>query len=103
VAQPNPNAIFVQIFSSAAIASRLLADGLVGVDPLQDIQKLISLNDPVLKRLGYCISIAGPKYATAMAKPLGYYACIAIHNGAIDDKWDGGSADNPYGTPDVAA
>ena len=113
MAQPNPNAFLVELLSSGQIAARLIHAGLPalsGFNPLADIEtigKTISdlktSDDPVLKRLGFAIAIAGSKYGTALAKPFGYYATIALHNAAIDDHWDGGSQDDPYGAPNTPA
>lgn len=100
--QPNPGAFFVQLQSDAIIASHIAA---IGLNPnvFGDIEKLINLDDAILKRLGYTIQKAGPAYATQAGKSVGWYATIAIHNSAIDDTWNGGSEANPYGSPNKPA
>jgi hypothetical protein len=104
MAQPNPKATFVQLESDFTIYRDLTNAGIIGFPDLPTLlQKLANLNDPLLKRLYYTIKIAGDKYATAQAEPLGYYACIAIHNSAIDANWDGGSDALPYGNPNTPA
>jgi hypothetical protein len=100
--EPNPGAFFVQLQSSAVIASHIAALGL-NPNVFEDLDKLVNLNDPVLVRLGYTIKLAGQKYGTAAGKPVGWYATIAIHNSAIDAHWDGGSEAQPYGNPNTPA
>jgi len=99
--QPNPGSTFRQLESTYAIYQKLAAAGL-GPNVFLDLQKLFGLaNDPELVRLGYTIRIASAKYGQAEAKPLGWYATIALHNSAIDAGWDGGSDANPYGSPNT--
>jgi len=102
MAQPNPGAFFVQLSSDAIILGHLSKLGL-SQNVFDDVQKLISLDDPLLKRLGYVIKIAGDKYGAQQNKSVGWYATIAIHNSAIDDKWNGGSEADPYGNPNTPA
>lgn len=100
--QPNPGAFFVQLSSAAVIAAHIAAVGL-GPNVFGDLAKLLTLNDPLLKRLYYVISIPGPIYGNAQGAPIGWYAAIAIHNSAVDKSWDGGSMADPYGSPNTPA
>ena len=101
-AQPNPYAFFVQLTSAAIVAAHISAIGL-GPNIFSDLTALSKVDDALLKRLYYAISIAGSKWATAQSQPVGFYAALAVHNTSIDATWDGGSANSPYGSPNTPA
>ena len=101
--QPDPNSWHIQIESAAVVAKFLELAGHPKLDPFTQTAVLLTLEEPVLQRLGHAIEKAGAIYAKAQEKPLGYYACLAFHNRGIDTTWDGGTPDAPYGAPNVPA
>lgn len=70
------------------------------LDILHNEKELLSINNNAeLRRLGHVWRNASTTYGNEMARSLGWYATIALHNTAIDESWDGGSLINPYGLP----
>jgi hypothetical protein len=97
---PNPTSVLHELAGTAMVAAHLASAGQPSLNPMADFKILQTIaKDPYLQRVGWCIDIGGSKWATARAKPLGFYGFIAAHNTAIDGSWDGGSEVNPYGTP----